>query len=111
MVRQNERLGQDLATTHQKGPLPTLYSNIYERLRTYMTAVRSRNPEVRRGSSKAYPFFTPARFGEMLSVMKDQGGPAAFLHADVHLPSLRKGRDDFLLNDLYAQLRFARVPR
>ena len=65
-----------------------------DRLRTYMTAVRQRNPEVRIGLIEAYPFFTPAQFEEMLALMKDRGVPAAFLHADVYLPALRAGRDE-----------------
>ncbi|MEO5896003.1 MAG: hypothetical protein ABIS06_09905 [Vicinamibacterales bacterium] len=64
------------------------------RLRTYMTAIRRTNPEVRIGLIEAYPFFTPTQFGEMLALMKAEGVPAAFVHADVYLPALRKGRDD-----------------
>jgi len=65
-----------------------------DRLRIYMTAVRQRNPEVRIGLIEAYPFFTPAQFEEMLALMKQRGVPAAFLHADVYLPALRRGRDE-----------------
>jgi hypothetical protein len=64
------------------------------RLRTYMTAIRKKNPEVRIGLIEAYPFFTPAQFDEMLALMKEQGVPASFVHADVYLPALRKGRDN-----------------
>ena len=65
-----------------------------DRLRTYMTAVRQKNPEVRIGLIEAYPFFTPAQFEQMLALMQDRGVPAAFLHADVYLPALRTGRDE-----------------
>jgi hypothetical protein len=64
------------------------------RLRTYMTAVRRSNPEVRIGLIEAYPFFAPAEFEEMLALMNQQGVPASFLHIDIDLPALRVGRDE-----------------
>ena len=77
-----------------------------DRLRVYMTAVRQKNPAVRIGLIEAYPFFTPAQFGQMLALMKERGVPAAFLHVDVYLPALRAGRDE-LGRDLIQLARLA----
>ncbi|HVL66517.1 MAG TPA: hypothetical protein VM364_04555 [Vicinamibacterales bacterium] len=64
-----------------------------DRLHTYMTALREKNPRLRIGLIEAYPTFTPAEFRQMLDLMKARGTPAAFLHVDVDLNALRPGRD------------------
>ena len=65
-----------------------------DRLQTYMLAIRSKNAGLRVGLIEAYPSFSPDKFAEMLALMGDRGVPASFLHVDIDLGALKKGRDE-----------------
>ena len=74
--------------------VPTSLERTADRLRSYMLAVRGKNPGLRVGLIEAYPAFSPAQFAQMLMFMRDRGVPPSFLHIDVDLAALRSGRDE-----------------
>lgn len=81
-----------------------------DRLQTYMLAIRRKNAALRVGLIEAYPSFAPAKFAEMLALMRDRGVPASFLHVDIDLGALKKGRDELgrdliRLSDVAAEYR------
>lgn len=62
-----------------------------DRLKVYMTAIRSARPSVRLGLIEAYPFSSAADFERMLVLLRERGVPPAFVHLDVDWHSLQPG--------------------
>ena len=64
-----------------------------DRLRTYMSAIRSDYPDVRIGLIEAYPSFSPDDFRAMLDLMAARGIRPAFVQVDVDIRAVRPPRD------------------
>ena len=62
-----------------------------DRLKTYMSAVRSAYPSIRLGWIEAYPSSGAADFERMLALLRERGVPPAFVHLDVDWRALEPG--------------------
>lgn len=62
-----------------------------DRLKIYMSAVRSAHPAVRLGLIEAYPYSSAADFERMLALLRERGVPPAFVHLDVDWHALKPG--------------------
>jgi hypothetical protein len=62
-----------------------------DRLKTYMTAVRAAQPNIKLGLIDAYPFSSAADFERMLALLHDRGVAPSFLHLDVDWHALKAG--------------------